>query len=116
MKKIALLALFLVANQACSSNSTVFELNPAQSMVLTGKGPGQDGAINPYSNQRSTAVVKNIGENTFNVRIQKEGKIIEDQEVASKSTKKFILEKGYELYLDSNLQAKAKVTFQKLDL
>ena len=114
MKKIALLALILLVNQACSTNSTVFELDPSQSMIMTGKGPGQDGAINPYINRRSRAVVKNIGQNGFNVRIQnKDGKIIEDIEVPPKTTQKFVLEKGYELYLDTNKTARARLGFKK---
>lgn len=98
---------------SCASNSSLFELNPSQSMSITGKGPGQDAAINPYKEGESIAVVRNKGKETFNVRIQKSGKIIEEVAIEPRSLREFMLEKGYELYLDSVNPSKAKVSFKK---
>lgn len=57
---------------------TEFELDTQQSMIMTGKGPGQDGTINPFYGEDCYAIVKNIGELEFSIRIQQDGKIIKE--------------------------------------
>ncbi len=109
---IYLLFAFLLLH-SCVSNESVFKLDPTQSMLITGKGEGQDAAINPYSDQKSRAVVKNLGHNPLEVRIQSKGTFIKQISISPKETKEFILEKDYELYLDSNLATKARVDFEK---
>ena len=81
-------------------------------MSITGKGPGQDAAINPFSDGESIAVVENIGEGVFQVRIQSGGKIIEIRPVSPGKTEEFLLETGYELYLDTEEKARARVEFR----
>ena len=94
-----------------------FELDPNQSMLMTGKGAGQDGAINPYYGQDCYAIVENMGESDFSIRIQQAGKIIETIPIANQEVKKVKLLKGYELYFDTNSTAKvnAKLDFEKID-
>ena len=55
---------------------TDFVLEPSQSMIMTGKGAGQDATINPYYGQDCYALIQNIGKRKFSVRIQKDGEII----------------------------------------
>jgi hypothetical protein len=106
--------LVLILFSACSANSSILKLGTAQSMSITGKGPGQDAAINPYGDQKSMSVIKNLGKNAFSVRIQdKGGGLIDVMELQPKEQKFFNLEVGYELYLDSDLPGKARVTFKK---
>lgn len=111
--KIYIPLLLLLALTACGSNESIFELDPNQSMLMTGKGPGQDAAINPYSDQKSIAVVCNLGDTLFSVRIQQEGSILQDTALLPGATKEFILEPGVELYLDSEQKSRSKVTFKK---
>lgn len=92
-----------------------FELKPSQSMLMTGKGPGQDATINPYDGQNCYAIVENIGKKEFSIRIQENGKILESIPILKGEVKKVTLLKGLELYLDSNSKAKARVNFQKMD-
>ena len=99
--------------QACTAQDAIFELSPQQSMCMIGKGVGQDATYNPYGDTKSISVVKNLASAPFTVRIQKAGKIIQESEIPTKEKQEFVLEKGYELYLDSEEQAKAKVTFKK---
>lgn len=113
MKSRIYLILFLLAGQSCATSSTVFELDGQQSMCLTGKGAGQDAATNPYAEGRSIAIVKNLSANPIEVRIQYAGNIIEIIEVTKNSQQEVTLDKGYELYLDSDLVAKARVKFKK---
>ena len=96
---------------------TEFELDPSQSMLMTGKGPGQDGTINPYSGQDCYALVKNIGERQFSIRVQQKGKIIKEISILKGELKKVKLLKGHELYLDPNPDGKAKasVAYEKID-
>ena len=96
---------------------TEFELKPSQSMLMTGKGPGQDATINPYDGQNCYAVVENFGEMEFSIRIQQRGKIIKTIPILKGEVKKVILLKGQELYLDSNSKGKVKtrVDYEKID-
>ncbi len=109
---IKYLLLFTILAFSCKSKESVFKLDPNQSMLMTGKGPGQDGAINPYSGQKCIAVVENVGTKTFSVRV-KSGDDVNNYDVNSNSIKSIILEVGDELYLDSEFNSKAKVTFEK---
>jgi hypothetical protein len=112
MKKLLLLLAFISITSVATSQ-TIIELGSVRSMCITGKGPGQDGAINPYTDKDSIAIVENLGENVFEVRVQQNGKIIEQFELKPKATVNVNLFKGYELYFDSNLITKAKVDFKE---
>jgi len=111
MKKIVLLIAITLLGYNGFAQS-ILELEPSTSMCITGKGKGQDGAINPYIKSDSYGIVENIGKNEFSIRIQKEGKIIKEITVKPKETKKVELLKGYEMYFDNTLKAKAKVSFK----
>jgi len=84
-------------------------------MLMTGKGAGQDAAINPYTGEDCYVVVENIGSKEFSIRIQKDGEILQTVPISKKEEKKVTLPKGYELYLDSEAKAKARVNFEKMN-
>lgn len=88
---------------------TEFSLEPTQSMLMTGKGIGQDATINPYDGQDCYAVIENIGENALSVRVQQEGKLVEEIVIGSEETRRVILLSGSELYLDPNSTGKTRV-------
>lgn len=116
MKKLLLpLFLLLFVNLELSAQAK-FKLDPRSSMLMTGKGPGQDGTINPYDGEDCYAIVKNIGKLPFYIRIEKKGMLIDTFTVAKRETKKFVLLAGQELYLDPNRSgvAKAEVDYAKL--
>ena len=113
MKKIIQITLVLIAIQACSTRNSVFQLSPQQSMSITGKGEGQDAAINPFGASKSIATVSNLGSTPFKVRIEQNGEIIENIEVMPDSTEEFVLDVGDQLFLDSDEKGKAKVTFKE---
>lgn len=117
MKSLILAVSFLFVLQLEVVAQTEFILDPSQSMIMTGKGPGQDGTINPYSGQDCFAIVKNIGEREFSIRVQQAGKIIEEISILKGETKNVKLLKGYELYLDPNPNgvAKASVDYVKIE-
>ena len=96
---------------------TVFELNSNQSMLMFGKGPGQDATINPYQGEDCYAIVKNLGDQVFSVRIQQKGQLLEITPVKANETKKIRLLVGYELYLDTESKntAKASVAYEKIN-
>jgi hypothetical protein len=114
----ALLLFFILAIfiSATANAQTTFELEPSQSMIMTGKGPGQDATINPFYGQDCYAIVKNIGERKFTVRIQTKGETISEITVPKGETKKIKLLKSQELYLDPNPDgvAKASVDYEPL--
>ncbi len=95
---------------------TEFVLEPSQSMIMTGKGAGQDGTINPYFGEDCYAIVKNIGKREFSIRIQQDGEIIEEIPIKKGELKKVKLLKDHELYLDPNPKgiAKASVDYRKM--
>ena len=83
-------------------------------MSITGLGPGQDAAYNPYSNDNSLGIVDNIGKNSFVIRIQQEGEVVNRIPIDPDERKEIQLLKGYELYLDSELPGKARVKFEAI--
>jgi hypothetical protein len=95
---------------------TFFEITPGQSMLMFGKGKGQDATINPFEGEDCLAVIKNMGATAFSVRIQQKGKILKTVLVKPNKTKKIILLVGHELYLDSETQktAQARVGYERL--
>ena len=116
MKKlIAVGALFLLGQLSLQAQ-TEFELNPGQSMLMYGKGPGQDATINPYEGEDCYAIVQNLGMVPFSIRIQQKGKIIETIPIQAAETKKVKLLVGHELYLDSESgkMANASVDYEKI--
>lgn len=115
MKKLLFLVCITFTIQYNASAQAIFDLDPSQSMSITGKGIGQDATENPYSGSDCYAIVENIGKNEFSVRIQEKGKIIETVSIKKGKVKKIKLLKGYELYLDSELKGKAKIDFEKME-
>ena len=117
MKTIILLISLTFAVQLEVIAQTEFVLEPSQSMIMTGKGPGQDGTINPYIGQDCFAIIKNIGKRKFSVRVQQDEKIIQEIPILKSEIKKVKLLKGHELYLDPNPKgiAKASVDYEKID-
>ena len=96
---------------------TIFELDGSQSMLMTGKGPGQDATINPFQGEDCYAIIKNLGDELFSVRIQQEGEIVKIIAVKPKKKKKIKLLSGQELYLDSETKSstQASVFYQALN-
>ncbi len=116
MKTLTLLLFLSLLIQTEAFAQTDFVLEPSQSMLMTGKGSGQDGTINPYKGEDCMAVVENIGNVDFSIRIQKTGKILNEISISEGETKKITLLKDQELYLDPNPKAiaKARVYYEKL--
>ena len=116
MKILVFVSCLLFLAQLEVIAQTEFLLEPSQSMIMTGKGPGQDGTINPYFGQDCYAIVKNIGEREFFIRVQQKGKVIEEISIQKGESKKVKLLKNYELYLDPNPKgtAKASVDYEKI--
>ena len=107
-----------------------FDLEPLESYLIFGKGPGQDGAINPYakyiksnkgyliSSKDCYSIIENLGTSGFSIRIQKDSKIIKTIPIEKNETKKILLDAGNELYTDASFKgrAKFKVTFEDVSL
>ena len=107
-----------------------FDLEPLESYLIFGKGPGQDGAINPYakyiksdkgyliSSKDCYLIIENLGTSGFSIRIQKDGRIIKTIPIKKNETKKILLDAGNELYTDASFEgrAKFKVTFEDASL
>ncbi|NNJ83225.1 MAG: hypothetical protein HKP11_13625 [Flavobacteriaceae bacterium] len=115
MKKIAFILFFILFCAYNLSAQDIIELNSSQSMCIAGKGPGQDGAINPYMDSDSVAIVENVGDNEFSIRIQTKGELVKTIAIGPGETKEVSLLKGQVLYFDSDLKAKASVAFRKMN-
>lgn len=116
MKKVCLFCAMLLLAHIHLNAQTEFELDPNQSMLMTGKGPGQDGTINPYAGEDCYAIVRNLGEVAFSIRIQQKGEILATIPVGGRETKKVKLLVGQELYLDpeTDQMARASVDYEKI--
>jgi hypothetical protein len=108
---LMLFVMLFVLQSYAQKDHTIFEIKPQQSMLMTGKGSGQDGAINPYKDGNSIAIVENIGEHTFSIRVQYKGKIFREIELTPGNTTKVPLKKGSELYFDTKKLTKVKLEF-----
>ncbi|MEM6721955.1 MAG: hypothetical protein AAF611_21685 [Bacteroidota bacterium] len=113
MKKYIFLFVMLFALQSyAQKDKTIFELEPSQNMLMTGKGQGQDGAINPYKDGNSIAIVKNLGENELSIRIQYKGEIKKTRELAAGKSTMIPIPKGYEMYFDTEKKTKVQLEFR----
>lgn len=113
LKTILLSASLLLMSVVMQAQESVIELDGQQSMCITGKGQGQDAAINPYIGSKSIAVIQNFGKNPFSIRVQKQGQILSTQEIAPGLKQKVILEAGQELYFDGDRKTTADVKFER---
>ena len=118
MKNALLARLFLLFCKGALFAQTSIELPPNQSMLLYGKGPGQDATINPYDGEDCYALIENFGTVPFSVRIQQQKTIIYSITIPSKTTKKIRLRQGHALYLDpaSKLVAKARIQYEAMEV
>ena len=113
MKNLFLLFSLSLVVFACTPKSAVIVLESNQSMCITGKGQGQDGAINPYTNGNSIAKVENLGENTFSVRVQEDYEVLQTITLKAGEKQSIPLAPGKEIYFDSDLPAEAGIAFVK---
>jgi hypothetical protein len=100
-QSLIVLGVLLFNTHAYAQEENNFKLNPLTSMLMTGKGPGQDGSINPYSGQDCVAVVANLAKTPFSVRIQQKGIVLRTISVEKKETKRISLGAQEELYIDT---------------
>ena len=117
MKKVILICCAALFTHHGILAQDKLDLNPSQSMCITGKGIGQDGANNPYYGQNCYAIVENIGDKAFSIRTQQNGKIIDTIPIKKGEIKKVKLLIGHELYFDTSAKnkARAKVEFEKIN-
>jgi len=117
MRELIIITILSICYQTEINAQNVFELDGSQSMLMTGKGPGQDATINPFEGKDFYAVIENLGNELFSVRIQERGKIINIIALKPKKKKKIKLLSGQELYLDGETKnwAKASVSYQDLN-
>ena len=114
MKFLFTISISLLLLSSCS-NDSIFEFDGTQSMLMTGKGPGQDGAINPFFGQASIAKVRNLGDNILQVRIQEGATFIENVVVSPGEKKSIDLKGSYQMYVDTDAAAKARIRFVEAD-
>lgn len=110
MKVLFTLISLVIFAQFQAYTQTEFIIEPTQSMLMTGKGPGQDATINPFEGEDCYALVQNIGKRPFSVRIQQSGTILNTITVSKGENKKIKLLAGQELYLDPLTQGIAKAS------
>ena len=100
-QSLIILGVLLFNTYIYAQKENNFKLDPSTSMLMTGKGPGQDGSINPYAGQDCVAVVANLANAPFSVRIQQKGIVLRTIAVEKKETKRIPLDAQEELYIDT---------------
>ena len=117
MKKIFFQILVLFSLYFNSFAQTIFELDGQQSMLMTGKGPGQDATINPFEEEDCYVLIQNLGAELFSVRVQYKSEVVNITYVNPSQTKKIKLLMGQELYLDPEprKRTRASVAYQKIE-
>ena len=91
----------LATTTTSAQKENKFKLDPSTNMLMTGKGPGQDGSINPFAGQDCIAVAENLVKDPFSVSIQKNGLVLRTIEIGTKETKRIELKGSEELYIDT---------------
>lgn len=81
-------------------------------MCFPRKGVVQDAAVNPYKDGNSIAVIKNLGTNSFTIRLEYQGKLFQTCALGANKTRIISLCQVSVLNLDSDL---AKVDFKKIE-
>lgn len=117
MKAIIVIVALMVFSPLLSKAQTEVEIDGYRSMSITGKGPGQDAAINPYDGEDCYAIVENTGKGELSIRIQNKSEIIDTIPLLGGDTKRVKLLSGYQLYIDSESEilSKAKIDFAKVE-
>ena len=100
-QSLIILGVLLFNTYIYAQKENNFRLDPSTSMLMTGKGPGQDGSINPYAGQDCVAVVANLANTPFSVRIQQKGILLRTIDIEKKETKRISLGAQEELYIDT---------------
>ena len=100
-KSVFIAGLMLATTTASAQKENKFKLDPSTNMLMTGKGPGQDGSINPFAGQDCVAVVENLAKAPFSVRIQQNGVVLRTIEIGAKDTKRIEFKGSEELYVDT---------------
>ena len=100
-KSVFIAGLMLATTTTSAQKENNFKLDPSTSMLMTGKGPGQDGSINPFTGQDCVAVVANLANTPFLVRIQQKGIVLRTIAVDKKEMKRISLGAQEELYIDT---------------
>jgi hypothetical protein len=114
MKTIILILFSLLSGLHQIAAQDIIELDRYRNMCISGKGPGQDGAINPYYGSDSIAIVENLGEHPISIRIETiREELVRTIPLGSKKTKEVELLRGQVLYFDSKEKAKASVSFRE---
>lgn len=114
--RILFLILLACCTQAEISAQSIFELDGSQSMLMTGKGPGQDATVNPFQGEDCYAIIENLGSGLFSIRIQQNGEIVQVISVEPGEKKKIKLLSGQELYIDPETKnsTRASVSYKGL--
>lgn len=97
--------LSLLLTSVPSSAQELFELEPGQSMLMHGKGPGQDATINPFEGQECYAIIENTGEFSFTIRVQFQGEITLTEIIEPGEEMQILFKANHELYLDGTAEA-----------
>ena len=115
LKAFLTLGITLLAGTLFAQTELVIE--PTQSMLITGKGPGQDATINPFKDSSCIAVITNLGAYDFSVRIQEAGKLINTITVPAESVERIEIGKNEELYFDAldGKTTKARVEYEAIE-
>ena len=100
-KSFFVLGLMLATTTTSAQKENKFKLDPSTNMLMTGKGLGQDGSINPFAGQDCVAVVENLAKAPFSVRIQQKGIVLRTIAVDKKEMKRISLGAQEELYIDT---------------
>ena len=83
MEKFFFQILVLFSLYFNSFAQTIFELDGQQSMLMTGKWPGQDATFNPFEGEDWYVLIQNLGEELFSARFTYKGEVVDITECQS---------------------------------
>jgi len=112
MKNLFLLALLILSMASFAQQKDVINLEASQSMGISGQGPGKDGAVNPYQDGDSIAIVQNQSKHTFSVRTKDNNDTVTVIKIPAMKTVEISLPYGTRMYFDAEKPTKTAVSFK----
>jgi hypothetical protein len=116
MKLFLPFILILLVGQSCSTSAELIELEEGQSMLILGKGAGQDALENPFEGESTVAIVNNRSRSSILARVITRDGTTGSNPIRPKRKRSLVILPGSELYLDSPVKSKVKITFKRFEV
>lgn len=83
-------------------------------MGIIGQGPGRDAAINPYAEDPTAMVIKNLGPAPVSIRIEEKRLLVQTIDLEAQRRLRFPLSKDEMVFFDTDGMSDVKLKFIRI--